>query len=132
MLIGTQQQPAPQISKKPKPLEYVCVTLPKREIDEILETAFASISSKKARFFHALQETGRVQSEFHVTLIHRASSKTHPELWERYTSMHGQAGGDAGGAEGGEFAVSAGSKMGDCKVLLERVCSISKLNLLHR
>ncbi|PMD48703.1 tRNA ligase [Hyaloscypha variabilis F] len=102
----------PQISKKPKPLEYVSITLPKTPILDALETAFASMSSNKGRFFRQLQETRRVQPDFHVTLIHRASSKTHPELWQRYTDMHAQSGGDPW---------SGGSKMGQCKVLLERI-----------
>jgi len=74
------------------------------------------MSSNKGRFFRQLQETRRVQPDFHVTLIHRASSKTHPELWQRYTDMHAQSGGDPW---------SGGSKMGQCKVLLERVSEIT-------
>jgi tRNA ligase len=49
-----------------------------------------------------------VQQEFHVTLIHRASSKAHPELWERYSAIHAAAG-------------SAENKLGLCKVMLEKV-----------
>jgi tRNA ligase len=111
------QQAQPQIAKKPRPLEYVSVTLSKNDILDVLETAFASVSSNKARFYRSLQQTRRVQPEFHVTLIHRASSKAHPELWQRYADMHSNAGGDPW---------SAGSKMGDCKVLLERVSYSSK------
>jgi tRNA ligase len=109
------QKEPPQITKKPKPLEYVSITLPKTPILEALETAFASVSSNKGRFFRQLQETRRVQPEFHVTLIHRASSKSHPELWQKYSDMHFQSGGDPW---------SGGSKMGQCKVLLERVSNL--------
>jgi len=102
------------IVKKQKPLEYISVNLPKSQILDVLETAFSSVSSNKARFFRQLQQTRRVQPEFHVTLIHRASSKTHPELWQRYTDLHA-AGGDPW---------DPSAKLGDCKVLLEKVCNM--------
>jgi tRNA ligase len=89
-------------------LEYISVTLPKSQILDVLETAFASVSNNKARFFRQLQGTRRVQPDFHVTLIHRASAKQHPELWQKYSEIHAEAG-------------SAENKIGSCKVLLERV-----------
>lgn len=112
-LICLQQQP--QIAKKERPLEYVAVNLPKSIIIDTLETAFASVSTNKARFFRQLQQTRRVQPEFHVTLMHRATSKQRSDLWKTYTDMHTSAGGDPW---------AGGSKMGDCKILLERVSSL--------
>ncbi|TVY81999.1 tRNA ligase [Lachnellula suecica] len=103
-----QQKPQVQAAKKPRPLEYISVTLPKKEILDALETAFASVSSNKARFFRELQENRRVQPEFHVTLIHRASSKAHPEMWEKYSAMNAQLDG-------------WDSKLGDCKIMLEKI-----------
>jgi tRNA ligase len=108
--VGWQQEQAP-IAKKPKPLEYVSIALSKTAITEALETAFGSISSNKGRFFRQLQETRRVQAEFHVTLIHRASSKTHPDIWQKYSEMHASQ----------LDPWAAGSKMGTCHVLLEKV-----------
>ncbi|KAH7403619.1 RNA ligase-domain-containing protein [Cadophora sp. MPI-SDFR-AT-0126] len=99
------------IVKKQKPLEYISVNLPKSQILDVLETAFGSVSSNKARFFRQLQQTRRVQPEFHVTLIHRATSKAHPELWQKYTDLHA-AGGDPW---------NPNTKLGDCKVLLEKI-----------
>ena len=84
------------------------ITLPKTDILDALENAFASVSSNKAQFFRQLQLTRRVQPEFHVTLIHRAMAKLHPELWQKYSDIHAEAG-------------SAENKLGDCKVVLERV-----------
>jgi tRNA ligase len=78
----------PQIASKSRPLEYISLNLPNNEILDSLNEAFAAVSSNKARFFRQLQDTRRVQPEFHVTLMHRASSKQHPELWERYHNMH--------------------------------------------
>ncbi|KAF4618054.1 hypothetical protein G7Y89_g14993 [Cudoniella acicularis] len=98
----------PESGRKPRPLEYISVTLPKKDILDAVEGAFASVSSSKARFFRQLQETRRVQPEFHVTLIHRASSKSHPELWTRYNDMRA-------GMDGWD------NKMGDCKVQLEKI-----------
>ncbi|KAH7329985.1 RNA ligase-domain-containing protein [Rhexocercosporidium sp. MPI-PUGE-AT-0058] len=105
---GREQAP---IAKKQKPLEYISVNLPKSQILDVLETAFGSVSSNKARFFRQLQQNRRVQNEFHVTLIHRASSKAHPELWQKYSELH---------ASGGD-AWNPNPKMGDCKVLLEKI-----------
>jgi tRNA ligase len=96
------------IVKKQRPLEYISVTLIKDDILNILETAFASISSNKGKFFRQLQQNGRVQPEFHVTLIHRAAAAAHPALWQKYSKDHEQAG-------------DAENKLGVCQVLLERI-----------
>jgi tRNA ligase len=84
------------------------VTVSKNQIFDILETVFDKQSTNRARFFHQLQQTRRVQNSFHCTLIHRASAKQHPEIWEKYSAIH-------------EAAGSAENKLGDCRVQLERV-----------
>jgi tRNA ligase len=86
------------------------IVVSKNQILDVLEKTFAAQSTNRARFFHQLQQTRRVQSGFHVTLIHRASAKQHPELWEKYTGIHEEAG-------------SAENKLGSCQVQLERVIS---------
>lgn len=106
-----KEQNPPQNIKKKRPLEYVSVTLPNSDILKVLETAFSSASSNQARFFRQLQQTRRVQPEFHVTLMHRATVNAHPELWQKYTELHAEAG-------------SAENKFGDCKVILEKVGSL--------
>ncbi|RFU36014.1 hypothetical protein B7463_g403, partial [Scytalidium lignicola] len=98
----------PSQPPKKRNLEYVSVTLPKSDILNALESNFANVSSNKARFFRMLQQSRRVQSEFHVTLIHRASGSQRPELWQKYNELWAEAG-------------SAENKLGDCKVQLERV-----------
>ncbi|KAL5314061.1 hypothetical protein ACEPPN_018485 [Leptodophora sp. 'Broadleaf-Isolate-01'] len=105
---GREQAP---IAKKQKPLEYVSVNLPKSQILDVLETAFSSVSSNKGRFFRQLQQTRRIQNEFHVTLIHRATSKAYPELWQKYSDLHA--------ADGDPWNPNA--KLGDCKILLEKI-----------
>jgi tRNA ligase len=82
----------------------------KNQILDILEKSFGSERATRARFFRQLQQTRRVQSAFHVTLIHRAMAKSHPELWERYSAIH-------------EVAGSAENKLGNCQIQLERVSS---------
>lgn len=89
-------------------MEYFSVTLSRNQILDILEDAFGSVSSNKAKFFRHLQEKKGVQAEFHVTLVHRASAASRPELWQKYIEYHEKAGG-------------AQEKLDDCKVLLERV-----------
>ncbi|KAM3071323.1 tRNA ligase [Clarireedia jacksonii] len=102
------QSVQPQIVKKKRPLEYISIALPRNDIKDTLDEAFASVSSNKGRFYRALGEARRVQPDFHVTLIHRASSKQHPELWQKYNAMH-------------EEADPLNSKLGECQVMLERV-----------
>ena len=99
---------AAKASEKKRPLEYMSVTMPVSLVSNALEATFASQSPEAAAFFHHLQQTNRVQNEFHVTLMHRASASQHPDLWARYSQMHAGAGG-------------AQNKLGICKVLLERV-----------
>lgn len=106
----TPQQQIP-MARKQKPLEYVAITLSRTQITDALETAFGSTSSNKARFFRQLQETRRIQPEFHVTLIHRASSKSHAEIWQKYNDLQAKI----------TEAWSPNSKMGTCNVLLEKV-----------
>ena len=66
-----------------------------------------------ARFYRQLQHDRRVQPSFHVTLIHRANSATHPEAWHKYATLLSQAGAaDGSGAE---------ANLGECRVQLERV-----------
>jgi tRNA ligase len=109
--LTSSKKPQPQIVKKPRSVEYISVTLPRNDILDAIDSAFASVSSNKGRFFRQLQETRRVQPEFHVTLIHRASSKTHPELWQRYIDLNANT--DAWD-----------NRIGDCEVQLERVSDI--------
>lgn len=91
------------------------MTVSKNQILDVLEKTFNSEPASRARFFRQLQQTRRVQSAFHVTLIHRAMAKTHPELWERYSAIW-------------EAAGSAENKLGDCQIQLERVSLFSILS----
>ena len=109
-MIRLQQQKfaSAAISTKKKPLEFMSVVVSKNQILDVLEKTFAAQSTNRTRFFRQLQQTRRVQAGFHVTLIHRAVAKQHPELWEKYIGIHEEAG-------------SAENKLGSCQVQLERV-----------
>ncbi|KAI9158834.1 tRNA ligase 1 [Paramyrothecium foliicola] len=100
--------------KKKQHLEYMSVDVPTQPINALLDKAFQQLSSENARFYKQLKQTRRLQPKFHVTLMHRATSKEHPELWARYTACHTGAGG-------------ATDKLGDCDVILERVVYDSRI-----
>lgn len=104
------QQPVQQQPKKKKPLEYISVDVPAKDVLNALEKTFATNSPEQTRFFKLLQGTRRIQPKFHVTLLHRASSKEHPELWDRYKRYHEVEG-----------AAAVDGKLGKMEVLLERV-----------
>ena len=103
------QQPTPKPAKK-KPLEYMSVDVQTKDVREALEKTFGPAGPEESRFFKQLQGTRRVQPKFHVTLMHRASAKMHPELWDRYTRVH-----EAQGAN------TPDGKLGEIEVLMERV-----------
>lgn len=101
-----------QPKAKKKPLEYMSIHVPAKDVKNILKQAFDSAGSETAGFFQHLQNEQRVQPKFHVTLMHRASSKEHPELWERYSKLTAEAEA-ASGVPGGD--------LGEVEVVLERV-----------
>ncbi|KAI1819896.1 tRNA ligase [Xylaria intraflava] len=94
--------------KKKKPLEYMSVSVCPREVNVALESAFRSADSETQRFYKQLQQTKRIQSLFHVTLMHRVAATQYPELWQRYTTLEAES-------------QSTDGKVGECKVILERV-----------
>ena len=64
-----------------------------------------------------LKQQRRVQSEFHVTLIHRAAAQQHAEYWASLMSIHAQA---AAPTEQRDY-VDPEPKLGLCNVRLERL-----------
>ena len=108
---GTASTPS-----KPRPLEYFCVRLPTVDILSTVNTLFDSLPREQAVFYRQLGHTRRIQSTFHVTLIHRASKESHPDLWDRLSSLYSSA-----------VSASASENhppdpvLGKCRVQLERV-----------
>ncbi|SPO04130.1 related to tRNA ligase [Cephalotrichum gorgonifer] len=95
-------------SGKKKPLEYMAVHVTSASVTQVLERAFSVDDAEVTRFYKQLKGTRRVQPKFHVTLMHRASAKERPDLWERYLGLHEEA-------EKGDGTV------GECDVMLERI-----------
>ncbi|EFQ36048.1 fungal tRNA ligase adenylyltransferase [Colletotrichum graminicola M1.001] len=112
---GPRQQGGKQ--KKKKPLEYMSVDVPANEVRGVLDGAFNKAGLPTSRFYKQLLQTRRVQPKFHVTLMHRASSKDDPGLWSKYLSIHANAEKQAGGSQEPASALL----LGECSVELERV-----------
>ncbi|KAL2120936.1 hypothetical protein VTJ04DRAFT_4963 [Mycothermus thermophilus] len=107
------EQPAQQQPKKEKkkPLEYMSVDMPTKEVLAALEKTFRpNLPAEQLRFYKQLQGTRRVQAKFHVTLMHRATAKEHPELWKRYNEILERDG-----------ARHPDGRLGELDVQLERV-----------
>ncbi|ATY66057.1 tRNA ligase [Cordyceps militaris] len=106
------KQPAKQQHKKeknkPKELEYMSIAVPRNSVTSALDKAFASCDKEVSRSYMQLKQTRRIQTDFHVTLLHRANAKRFPVLWQRYLTLHDTAGGGTG-------------KLGECDVVFERV-----------
>lgn len=110
---SAQQQ---ALKKRKKPLEYMAVNVLAQPVNDILDNAFKKSSLQVSRFYMQLKQTRRVQTRFHITLMHRMGAKAEPELWDRYMSLQKVAD-EAGNPEG---------KLGDCDVVLERVSQSSR------
>ncbi|CRK32926.1 hypothetical protein BN1723_014700 [Verticillium longisporum] len=109
----------PKKAKK-KPLEYMSVAVPGSQVRSILDKAFDNVAIETSRFYKQLSQTRRIQPKFHVTLMHRASSKEHPELWEHYSKVVAEA--EAVNiATAGATGATAAPTLGSCGVELERV-----------
>ncbi|GLA65385.1 hypothetical protein AtubIFM54640_007137 [Aspergillus tubingensis] len=85
--------PAPTAGPTPedlaKKIEYFNISLPPAEVKNILESLFPpSTAPEQARLYRQLINSRRVQPTFHVTLIHRASKKEHPGIWDEYVRQY--------------------------------------------
>jgi tRNA ligase len=69
-------------------LEFFAARLPNDAITSILTEFDNSADAETRYFYRMLQKTRRVQPEFHVTLMHRASAKENPEAWQKLCDLH--------------------------------------------
>lgn len=102
--------------KEPK-LEYFAVQVPAAQVANTLNGIFAGSSAKDASMYTALNSQRRIQNEFHVTLIHRASAGEHQDTWQRLSELytkHSEPSADR------PFALPS-PKLGICSVRLERL-----------
>ena len=99
-------------AKAPK-LEFFAIKLQASMINTTLANAFASVPAETSKFYRQISSSRRLQPNFHVTLIHKASSASHPHLWSKYSDLYTRKSGEPG--------ASADPSLGDCKVRLERI-----------
>ncbi|KAJ5086413.1 hypothetical protein NUU61_007720 [Penicillium alfredii] len=86
-------QPSQPLGPSPaalaKKIEYFSIAVPAPQITSLLHSLFPpSTPPETARLYNQLINSRRLQAAFHVTLIHRASKKDHPELWDRYADQY--------------------------------------------
>lgn len=111
---GPQELTPDQLVKR---LEYFSVTVSTTVINSTLSTLFAKAPADEARVYNMLKQSRRLQQEFHVTLIHRASSSQKPEIWEKYINDYLQAMATAGSKDNKQLNPS----LGPARVRLERL-----------
>ena len=108
-----------EVSKEPKTqrkvakIEYFALKLPGSEVTSALDTTFASLDPSIASFYRQLQQTRRMQPNFHVTLMHRASIPQNPELWSRLSALYESALESSDG--------QAEPSLGKCRIQLDHV-----------
>ncbi|KAK5268036.1 tRNA ligase [Exophiala xenobiotica] len=98
-------------------LEYFSVPVSPTQINSLLGKMFDSAPAEEARTYRMLKQSRRIQGEFHVTLIHRASASQHPDMWQMYTEAYRNAIANIDLREKDKLTPSLGS----ARVKLERV-----------
>lgn len=102
---------------KERKVEYFAVTLPPTRVEAALEAVFGDAPPAVAKMYRTLRAQRRVQGEFHVTLIHRATAAQHAQLWDGLHEAHARA-----AAPTAQRAyVLPEPKLGLCRVRLERL-----------
>ena len=98
-------------------------------ISSVLDALFNGKGPDTARLYNHLKQQRRIQSAFHVTLIHRASAAHNQQYWDKLIKLNDtvQATQENGAAWEPE--------LGKCDVLLERLiwddrimCFVVRLN----
>lgn len=102
----------PKPKKQPR-MEYFSVQLNKSRITSILSALFDGQKATVSRFYNHLQKSRRIQSEFHVTLIHRASSAQNEQYWSQLLALHASTAAVANG--------NYEPELGRCNVQIERL-----------
>ncbi|KAL5115203.1 tRNA ligase [Pleosporales sp. CAS-2024a] len=118
-----QQQAKP---KKAPRMEYFSVRLDNSRVGSILDALFADKDASTAKMYKQLKQAGRIQNEFHVTLIHRASAADSQAYWDKLCKLHEVSSTQSGSWE---------AELGKCSVHMERLlwderimCFVVRLN----
>lgn len=116
-------------AKKQPKMEYFSVRLPTQRINSILDALFHNQDPQTARLYRHLQQTRRLQNEFHVTLMHRASAADNQPYWDKLIQLHASC------AETDSNKGNWEPELGKCGVQLERLvfddrimCFVVRLN----
>ncbi|KAF1834254.1 tRNA ligase-like protein [Decorospora gaudefroyi] len=125
-----QNRPQPEMKPKKAPrMEYFSVRLNTERINSILDAAFNDKDATTARMYKQLKQSRRIQNEFHVTLMHRASAVQNQEYWDKLSKLHDAA--QKTNADNGSWE----PELGKCNVQLERLvwddrimCFVVRLN----
>lgn len=107
-----------ELQPKPPKLEYFAVKVPPTEVVSVLDKVFSRLPPEKANMYRHLQQSRRIQPSFHVTLMHRASIPSNPELWSHLTTLHANT---LSKQSQDSSTRSADPSIGECRVRLERV-----------
>jgi tRNA ligase len=123
-----QSQPAAKPKKAPK-MEYFSVCLDNSRVGSILESLFNDKDTATSKMYKQLKQTRRIQPEFHVTLMHRASAASNQAYWDKLIKLHETS---------QQSTAATGSwepELGTCSVHMERViwddrlmCFVIRLN----
>jgi tRNA ligase len=123
-----QSQPAAKPKKAPK-MEYFSVRLDNSRVGSILESLFNDKDTATSKMYKQLKQTRRIQPEFHVTLMHRASAASNQAYWDKLIKLHETS---------QQSTAATGSwepELGTCSVHMERViwddrlmCFVIRLN----
>ena len=122
----------PTSQPKPPKLEYFAVKLPAHEVSTVLDKTFNNLHPpEKVRLYRHLQSSRRIQPAFHVTLMHRASIPSNPDLWSHLTTLHANT---LSQNSKDPSSHTSDPPIGTCRVRLERVvwndrvmCIVSRL-----
>ncbi|KAK4635845.1 tRNA ligase 1 [Fulvia fulva] len=102
---------------KERKVEYFATQLPAARVSSVLQAMFADAPADVARMYNTLKNQRRIQSEFHVTLIHRATASQHADQWAHLNDLHTKA---SAPTPSRDF-VLPDAKIGTSKVRLERL-----------
>ncbi|KAF2833480.1 tRNA ligase [Ophiobolus disseminans] len=81
----SQQEPKP---KKAPRMEYFSVRLNTTRVTSILDAIFKDKDAATAKMYKLLKQGRRIQNEFHVTLMHRASAAQNQPYWDKLIKLH--------------------------------------------
>ena len=120
---GNKKKPDKQ--QKPSRVEFFCVQVPAQRVTSILGAVFASEGPDTARFYNQLKIMNRIQTAFHVTLLHRAQSSQFENYWVRLVNAYEQSNSKVLQESNVNKTLKAGAptpvEMASSRVLLERV-----------